>query len=194
VNVLSLFFTLIILENLVLTYGLGLDILYFREGKKWKFKTEFLRCFMLLAGGSLIFWVVYQLLAFMNLEFLVHIFLFLFITAILDLFRKIEVVRKNSPILGWLFESNYYQSPLFVGFIIISIIQTWSPFQIFIMSLGGALGIAVVTMLILHLKLSKKLEPIPDVLKGEPVFFFILGILSATFSLLDRVLFFIFIP
>jgi Na+-translocating ferredoxin:NAD+ oxidoreductase RnfA subunit len=194
VNILSLFFTLVVLENLVLTYGLGVDLMYFREGKKWKFRTEFFRTTLLLTLGSLGFWVIYQLLVLLAIEFLIHLLLFVYVTALVQLFRNIESKPTLSPVLGWLLESNNVQSPLFLGFMLISVIQSWSPLEILVMSVAGAFGISVVTMLIIHLRQTKKLEPIPEILKGEPMFFFVLGILAATFSLLDRVLFFIFIP
>ena len=193
-NILSLFFTLVVLENLVLTYGLGVDLMFFREGKKWKFKTEFFRATLLLAGGSLSFWLVYQLLILLRIEFLLHLSLFVFVTALIQLFRDMESKSTRNPMAGWLLESSNFQSPLFLGFMLISVIQSWSPLEILIMSVAGSFGISVVTMLILHLKLTKKLEPIPAMLRGEPMFFFILGILAATFSILDRVLFFIFVP
>lgn len=193
-NIISLFFTLVILENLVLTYGLGLDLVYFREGKKWKFRTEFLRTTLLLAGGSLVFWIFYQLLVLLRIEFLFPILLFLLITTLVELFRRIETVPTISPTLGWLLESNYYQSPLFLGFMLISVIQAWSPIEILVMSVAGAFGISLVSMVVINLRLTKRLEPIPEILKGEPMFFFILGILAATFSILDRVMLFIFIP
>jgi Na+-translocating ferredoxin:NAD+ oxidoreductase RnfA subunit len=188
------FFYMLIVDNLVFSYGLGVDFVLYRENRGFSsLRLAWQGTLYLLFGGTL-FWIsCVWILQPLGLGFLREFF-GLVLSMTLFVLQGFIDKQPLGKYLGCRTQyGNLFGSPTAFGFFMLIAVQAWSFLQVLLGALAAGIGIALVSGLVYHLRLRMKLEKIPKILQGEALVFFALGLLSLTFSFFERLSFFFLI-
>jgi len=188
------FFYMLLVDNLVFSYGLGVDFVLYRENRGFSSLRFAWQGTLYLLLGGILFWTgCTWILQPLGLGFLRE-FYGLVLTMTLFVFQGWVDKQPLEKYLGCRTQyGNLFGSPTAFGFFMLIAVQAWSLLQVLVGALAAGLGIALVSGLMYHLRLRMKLEKIPEMLQGEALVFFALGLISLTFSFFERLSFFFLI-
>lgn len=187
-GLLSLFLHAILVENLVLSYGLGLDqVLHRKQGIREALILGSEATIVLSVLGVL-FWLLYRaVLVTLQLEFLATFFGLLLLASFGLLWDWLAGKFPDLLPTGGAY-SPFYLSPVSFGFLILLTTKSWSLPEVLLFSLASGIALGLVSVMVYVLRTRMRLENLPKLVQGEPLLFFTLGLISLGFSLFDRVI------
>lgn len=187
-GILGLFLHGVFVENLVLSYGLGVDQVLHREQRGKESLFLGLEASGVLGALGVVLWLFYNgVLVNLQLEYLGTFFTILLIAGTGLLWnllsqRRPGIFPSNRGSMGPL-----YLSPVAFGFLTLVVSRGWSLPETLIFAVSGGFGLALVSLMVFAVRFRMRLEDLPKALQGEPILFFTVGVISLGFSLFDRI-------
>lgn len=183
-RLISLFFTVLLTENIVLTKFLGLCPLMGNAKKEENaYKMGLLVVFTTVLSSIISYFFYYKILLPTETT---HLRTLVFIFTIASIVGSLEIIIKRTmPIL---YKSMGLYIPLIttncavLGVSILTIDNAFSFLETFVYSLGSSLGFLLVIYVFSTLRVKLENAPIAEGFKGTPIAFITLGIIALLFT------------